>query len=463
MPDNINSMGDYVFYNCQNLKNVVLPNSINRLPNYAFYNCTNLVDLIIPDLVDKIGNYTFYNCRNLKNVVFPNSLTTILNNAFLYCYNIDNIILPDSVNNIGNDVFLACLNLVNVKLPNSLTYIAYNMFKSCYNLRNIVIPNSVTVIRNYAFYNCNNLDNVVIPNSVTNVNAYCFGNCSKLNMVIFNGTPNMIATSSFSNCGSLTNIYVPWSFNYIAGAPWGATNATIHYDMTYNQNPTAISVEDGDVLNESGNTFQITVTYTPNERFIDPTKLGVIYTITTGSEYASVDQNGLVTLTDDMTVGDTIVVSVTSTYDSTITATCTITAIEPTFNIDLNDGQWVDSGTTIDGHVVYKSDAGSYHIDSGLSRMKVNFVGYDSVTVYIRSYAESSYDYTELSGLDVDNLARNAGILSTINRQSTTQYYSYTFSNLNNEAHSFEIIYSKDGGGDSGDDRGYVYFVPVKS
>ena len=128
--------------------------------------------------------------------------------------------------------------------------------------------------------------------------------------------------------------------------------------------------------------------------------------------------------------------------------------------VDLNGGQWVDSGTKVDGHIVYKSDAGSYHIDNGTSTCTVKVSGYSSVTVYARSYAEPSYDYLEVGSLD-GTATRDASsnVLTTRGNPSSTTYSSYTFTIKDKEQHTFQILYSKDSSSNAYDDRGYFYIV----
>lgn len=128
--------------------------------------------------------------------------------------------------------------------------------------------------------------------------------------------------------------------------------------------------------------------------------------------------------------------------------------------VDLNGGQWVDSGTKVDGHIVYKSDAGSYHIDNGTSTCTVKVSGYSSVTVYARSYAEPSYDYLEVGSLD-GTATRDASsnVLTTRGNPSSTTYSSYTFTIKDKEQHTFQILYSKDSSSNAYDDRGYFYLV----
>lgn len=120
----------------------------------------------------------------------------------------------------------------------------------------------------------------------------------------------------------------------------------------------------------------------------------------------------------------------------------------------------MDSGTTINGHTVYKSDAGSYHVNSGKSTCTVTVEVYSSVTVYLRSYAESAFDYAEVGPLD-GKVARDStsNVLSTKGRQNNTTYRSYTFAISDAGTHTFQVLYSKDSTGNSNDDRGYFYVV----
>ncbi|MBE6547926.1 MAG: leucine-rich repeat domain-containing protein [Ruminococcaceae bacterium] len=78
-----------------------------------------------------------------------------------------------------------------------------------------VIPTSVLRIRYSAFNSCSNLKTVTICNP--NVEMECFS-----------GIAGMY--TMFSGCDNLTDIYVPWGEGEKEGAPWGAPNATIHYD-----------------------------------------------------------------------------------------------------------------------------------------------------------------------------------------------------------------------------------------
>lgn len=128
--------------------------------------------------------------------------------------------------------------------------------------------------------------------------------------------------------------------------------------------------------------------------------------------------------------------------------------------VDLNGGQWADSGTKVDGHTVYQSDVGSHNIANGKSICTVTVSGYSKVTVYATNYSEAGYDYTEVGPLDGNvSRASTTNVLSTRFQNSKTDYKSYTFNLPDTNSHTFQILYSKDSGNDQNDDRGYFYIV----
>ena len=100
-------------------------------------------------------------------------------------------------------------------------------------MQSITLPSTLRSIYEYAFYKCANLRTITIPENIYQILDYAFADCSRLQTVIFEGKPtNVLSSTAFSNCTNLTDIYVPWSNGEVAGAPWGATNATVHYNYS---------------------------------------------------------------------------------------------------------------------------------------------------------------------------------------------------------------------------------------
>lgn len=158
--------------------------------------------------VTNIGNYAFYNCNNITAVTIPSSVTAIGSYAFYKCIGMLSIDIPNSVTYIGNNAFWDCKSLPSIVLPNRLTTIT-QLLPGCFNLESVVIPNSVTNITNHSFYWCSSLTSVTIPGNVTSIGSNAFEYCDKLTIVkVESFTPVPIAENVFSNRRNAT-LYVP--------------------------------------------------------------------------------------------------------------------------------------------------------------------------------------------------------------------------------------------------------------
>ena len=98
--------------------------------------------------------------------------------------------------------------------------------------------------------------------------------------------------------------------------------------------------------------------------------------------------------------------------------------------------------------------------------MYLDIDGYDTFKLYIRSYAESNYDYVMVSQPDqsINNStsysdtslvkAHTRGSQNSGTSISSYQLVEYT--GLNSGKHRITILYRKDSSASNGDDRGYV-------
>ena len=118
----------------------------------------------------------------------------------------------------------------SVTIPDTVKNIYSSAFQISQFFTSLDLGNGVETIGQYAFGTCKGLTSVIIPASVSKIENSAFYNSTGLNSVTFKGTPSSIGSSVFGACGALVDIYVPWAEGAVANAPWGATNATIHYD-----------------------------------------------------------------------------------------------------------------------------------------------------------------------------------------------------------------------------------------
>ena len=119
--------------------------------------------------------------------------------------------------------------------------------------------------------------------------------------------------------------------------------------------------------------------------------------------------------------------------------------------------------STYDG--VYESNS-NYNVNSTAAIMYIDISGMTSFKMYIRSYAESNFDYVMVSQLD-QTINNSTSYSNTTlvkahtrgNQQSGTAISNYTlveFTGIDGGSHRITVVYRKDGSTHSGNGRGYV-------
>lgn len=189
--------------------------SKNSTHQYAYMqdkDWTNSLTLEIPYGTTKIRPWAFYESTNSFH---PSQKLTV--------------VLPDGLISIGDYAFYYCETLISINLPDGLSNIGTRAFEGCKQLASIIFPDSLRSIGNSAFYLCRELETITFPESLDSIEAYAFKSCPGLTTVTFKGSPTSIGSDAF-NSSNLTTINVPWAEGEVAGAPWGATNATINYN-----------------------------------------------------------------------------------------------------------------------------------------------------------------------------------------------------------------------------------------
>lgn len=124
------------------------------------------------------------------------------------------------------------------------------------------------------------------------------------------------------------------------------------------------------------------------------------------------------------------------------------------FEVLLND-QWQDNNNLdIDDLDAYESFSNKGQ-DSTNAIMYIKIEGYDNFYFYVRSDAESTYDYVTVSQLD----SSSEKVSTKGNQNSGTGLSSYTkveYTDIPLGPHIITITYRKDSSQSQGTDRGYV-------
>ena len=121
IPDSVSSIGCGVFDRCDSLKKITLPFLGEKADGsgathlgYIFNvwgESSNKLDIpaslkeVIITKATIIGDYAFYDCTEIENIIIPSSVQTIGTCAFYNCESLKKIIIPISVIRMGKDVF----------------------------------------------------------------------------------------------------------------------------------------------------------------------------------------------------------------------------------------------------------------------------------------------------------------------------------------------------------------------
>ena len=133
---------------------------MSYIPKYMFFDCENITNIIIPNSIKCVKDAGFYGCKSLTSVTLCDSITSISNSMFQSCDNLTSVTIPNSVNSIGEYAFSWCVELTSITIPNGVKSICKGAFNSCTVLTNVTVPNSITSIGERAFSWCNNLNSI---------------------------------------------------------------------------------------------------------------------------------------------------------------------------------------------------------------------------------------------------------------------------------------------------------------
>ena len=234
IPEGVDSIKDYVFYDCSFLTSITIPNSVTSIGNYAFEGCSSLTSITIPNSVTEFGDDILANCNNIQilnapaqifnkvteeiQTQFSNKLTEVHitdgeldENGFNYINrskkSLHTIDLAGTINTVINDLaFYDCYKLENLMLPGNLETIGFKAVAECYQLKEINIPASVVEINDAAFENCRSIKSITFGGQAE---AKSFASRMKRAAASGDVALQRIGNRAFYNCHALENLVIP--------------------------------------------------------------------------------------------------------------------------------------------------------------------------------------------------------------------------------------------------------------
>ena len=139
IPANILNVGENPFQYCENMQTIEVD---ENNPNYTsadgilyskdmtlLHSVPQMKSSVdIPNTVTTIGEFAFFECENITSIEIPNSVVTLLAGAFQSCNGLTSIEIPNSVETIDQVVFAYMDNLETVTIGSSVKTIGSNAF-----------------------------------------------------------------------------------------------------------------------------------------------------------------------------------------------------------------------------------------------------------------------------------------------------------------------------------------------
>lgn len=218
IPDTVNAINSYAFYNCSALTSVSMGDSVTNIGYRAFGKCSSLESVTFGDFVEKIEDEAFSGCSSLTGITLPDSVTYFGGSVFKECTSLTYAVIGNSITDVKGQTFAGCSDLVSVTLGESVAKIGTSAFIRCGALTSIIIPDAVTEIEDNTFEKCTSLADVTIGDFVTEIGVRAFAECSSLKNIVIPDSVINISTGAFKDCTSLESVKLSNSLMYLDAA-----------------------------------------------------------------------------------------------------------------------------------------------------------------------------------------------------------------------------------------------------
>lgn len=187
----------YTFFRSR-LTAVALPAGLKVIENGSFAGSA-ITEITVPEGVEEIGDYAFYDCHSLRRVTLPPTVRRIGKGAFGRCPQLQAINLEEtSLSEIPPSLFAGCTSLQSLQLPHSVSMIGREAFAST-AISSLEVA-QVEVLEPYALAGMRCLERVNLNSQGTYGEGVLMDN--RL-LTVLTGTPADIPAYFAANCSSL--------------------------------------------------------------------------------------------------------------------------------------------------------------------------------------------------------------------------------------------------------------------
>lgn len=240
VPDGVTSIASCMFWDNQEVEEVVFPDSLVRIGGDLFYNCKNLRKVVIPENVAEMGDNPFAGCPKLELECHSphfqwDGHLLYQGNRLIHCQIKDapkDIQVAEGTKTIGKHVFYLCAEIETIVLPSSLKRMQNFPFSGCSvkkleirsdaykNIDGIVYTGDMKEV--VGCVNSTVLPELRIPEGVEKIDRNSFFRCNGIGKVVIPSTLHSIGYNPFNGCGNIEFESHSASFRVIDGRLYNA-------------------------------------------------------------------------------------------------------------------------------------------------------------------------------------------------------------------------------------------------
>lgn len=239
LPEDLIELCDGAFERCTNLAGEISTTAAFKMSGYNAFDRTAITSAIFPNMTGSVVAWAFYECKQLKTVVLGDGITSFGEKAFISCSALESV-LPNTLQNvtfIDEKVFQYCTSLKssmflpNVREVNGEAFegvaceeislpLCTNINGSCfYGSKIKKITHSPDVqLNGDVFYTCAELEELVPGKfrSLKKLNSNIFLGCIKLKSLDFTGsTITSIGYNSVKWLYGMEHLVLPETLTYM--------------------------------------------------------------------------------------------------------------------------------------------------------------------------------------------------------------------------------------------------------
>lgn len=226
--DKVTELGIYAFSG-NTLQTVKFGNNLAKIAAYAFYNCKQLKEVILPESLTELGRVSFDDCSSLSTLVFSSKLKEIQQN-FNSCTSLKKVVIPSNIEVIGQSFNSCAIDEFIIENGETLlttdggrtfngstvksVYQGRNCTANAFSSRgveNLVVGDMVTEISSQSYFK-NPLKDITIGNNVTKIGNIAFDYCDDIETITSyaEAVPECESSSVFSQAAyDSTKLMVP--------------------------------------------------------------------------------------------------------------------------------------------------------------------------------------------------------------------------------------------------------------